>query len=310
MKKQEPKFPYYGEINDFLESISSVRTTTPLFHCFRMKGKVNQTKYKEPYRKGFYTIILVTNANSYSININNEEAKTDKSFLIFQSPGQLMSYKFKVGINTKGYLICFKPEFFSFLKKSYIKDLSYLNQLQTEIFDIDNAHLPQVEAEFEDLFSTYDAKGRNYEKVASLKLILLQYFLKGLIISELKADEAKMLQGKKGEVIFQKFLQLVEVHYIDKRTVNEYADLLAVTPSYLSLQIKNYSNKGALTFINQRVISEAKSYLQFTDSNINEVAQQLNFSDTSNFVKFFKKNTDKTPAEYKKANTSKMLLSV
>lgn len=306
-QKKEPHFPYYEEINDFLESITSKRTSTPLYYCFRLKGKVNAVKYKPPYRKGFYTILLVINASTYKINYNNRAAETHRSFLIFQSPGQLISYRFKPGASTKGYLICFKAEFFSFLKKSYLNDFSYLNMLQTEVFSLENDNLSIVQKSFEDLFSTYEKKGKSYEKVSSLKLILLQYLLKDLIVSDAKGTGEKVLQGKGSEMIFQKFLQLVEIHYIDKRTVNEYADLLSVTPSYLSSQIKKSSTKGALHFINNRVVSEAKSFLQYTESNINEVAQKLNFSDTSNFVKFFKKHTGKTPVEFKKENFAELL---
>ena len=73
-----------------------------------------------------------------------------------------------------------------------------------------------------------------------------------------------------------------------------------MSPIYLSLQVKKYSKKGALSFINTRVLSEAKSLIRYTDYNINEVSQSLRFSDTSNFVKFFKKYTGQTPSQYKK----------
>jgi AraC-like DNA-binding protein len=52
--------------------------------------------------------------------------------------------------------------------------------------------------------------------------------------------------------------------------------------------------------LNNRGLIEAKRYLLHTDNTINEIAEILLFSDASNFVKYFKKNTGFTPAQFRK----------
>jgi len=89
--------------------------------------------------------------------------------------------------------------------------------------------------------------------------------------------------------------------------VKEYASLLSISPNYLSQIIKKRTNKKALSFINEKMISEAKSSILHSNHNIGEIAKRLNFSDTSNFVKFFKSKTGKTPMEYKKQKAGKMI---
>jgi AraC family transcriptional activator of pobA len=79
--------------------------------------------------------------------------------------------------------------------------------------------------------------------------------------------------------------------------------LLSISPNYLSQIIKKRTNKKALSFINEKMINEAKSSILHSNHNIGEIAKRLNFSDTSNFVKFFKSKTGKTPMEYKKQKT-------
>lgn len=302
MPKTESQFPFYEEINDFLKSITSLRTNNPLFYCFRFKGRVDQVLYKPPYRKAFYSILLVSNSGKYEIHANNKEIGPYNSFLILQAPGQLMSYRYKIGMHSKGYLIFFKPELFSFLKKSFLQEFSYLDMLQTEILEIKNLELPAVENIFEDVFAAYEKN----EEIARLKMLILLHTIKEYSQSAAKESEDKIAQGKGGEVVFHKFLQLVSIHYLEKKTVKEYAHLLSVSPNYLSLQVKSFSNKSALSFINNKLISEAKSLILYTEYNINEVAQQLNFTDTSNFVKFFKKQTGKTPVEFKKEGSKTM----
>jgi AraC-like DNA-binding protein len=89
--------------------------------------------------------------------------------------------------------------------------------------------------------------------------------------------------------------------YIEKRTIEDYAAMLHVTPNYLSQSVKTASDKNALSYINERMLEEAKSIIQFTDLDIAEIAYRLNFSDPANFGKFFKKHTNQTPLEFRKS---------
>jgi AraC-like DNA-binding protein len=71
----------------------------------------------------------------------------------------------------------------------------------------------------------------------------------------------------------------------------------------LSRFFSGLNSSRAVLNINERLITEAKSLIQFTDFDIAEIAYQLNFSDPANFGKFFKKHTDKTPLEFRKAGS-------
>jgi AraC-like DNA-binding protein len=77
--------------------------------------------------------------------------------------------------------------------------------------------------------------------------------------------------------------------------------MMNVTANYLSQSVKAASDKNALSFINERLLDEAKSIIQFTDLDIAEIAYQLNFSDPANFGKFFKKHTNQTPLEFRRS---------
>ena len=107
------------------------------------------------------------------------------------------------------------------------------------------------------------------------------------------------------QILLQKFIQLLNNFYIEKRTIEEYAQLLSITPNHLSQSIKVASGKNALSYIIERLLSEAKSLIQFTDYDISEIAYQLNFSDPANFGKFFKKHTKLTPLEFRKQSAGK-----
>lgn len=81
--------------------------------------------------------------------------------------------------------------------------------------------------------------------------------------------------------------------------VNEFANLLNITPQNLNAVCRKQTGKSASEIITGQLLLEAKRYILHTDNTINEIAEILSFSDTSNFVKFFKKNERVTPIQFR-----------
>lgn len=294
--------PYYKEINDFLKSIpSEYETKNPNFFCLRLKeneGSVNN--YKPPFRKDFYFIGLVSNAGNTKITYDNTNVTNLNSFLVFQSPGLL--YSFYRDTSANGYLIYFKKECFSFFKPEFENEFPFFSILHTNFFKLNEAKFREFIPQFEEVFSAYFNTVDNQHKIATIKLLALLYHLK-----EFAAAFSQWEEGftSSQQILFQKFIQLVNAFYLEKRTIEEYAILLNVTPNHLSQSVKSASNKNALSYINDRLLAEARSLIQYTNYDIAEIAYQLNFSDPANFGKFFKKHTSQTPIEYRKYFTNK-----
>jgi YesN/AraC family two-component response regulator len=251
--------------------------------------------YKPPFRKDFYFIALVTNAGSTRITYDNTDVTNLNSFLVFQSPGLL--YSFMRDNSATGYLIYFKPACFSFFKPDFEKEFPFFTILQTNFFKLNQAKFKEFAPHFEEVFSAYENTTDTKHTVASVKLLALLYQVK-----EFTTAFSQWEQGFNSpqQILLQKFIQLVNNFYTEKRTVEEYAELLFVTPNHLSQSVKNASGKNALSFINDRIVTEAQSLIQYTDFDIAEIAYQLNFSDPANFGKFFKKHTGCTPVDFRR----------
>ncbi|WP_158552471.1 helix-turn-helix domain-containing protein [Spirosoma telluris] len=95
------------------------------------------------------------------------------------------------------------------------------------------------------------------------------------------------------------FRQLLTRHILSKRTVNEYADLLAVTPNHLNKCVKETTGKPASVLIAEMLLLEAKVLLGQPGLPISEIADRLSFDDLSYFARFFKKHTGLNPTEYR-----------
>ena len=82
--------------------------------------------------------------------------------------------------------------------------------------------------------------------------------------------------------------------------VQYFADKLGLTPNYLGDIVKHFTNKSALENIHDFVIKKAKELL-IDDKKLNttEVAYELGFEYPNYFSKFFKKQVNLTPKEYR-----------
>jgi len=297
MSKSKITIPYYADINNFLASIPfSGRTTNPNFYCLRLKKLDHQDRkiYRPPFKRSFYFFALFINSGKARIDYNNTTIKDPEAYLVFHSPG--LVYSFSHDNSLEGYVIYFKSECFSFFKPDFHKEFPLFDLLHTNLFKLDHATFEELAPHFEEVFTTYERSSKKYHLQARIKLLALLYHLQDFSVERKK--EVKLATPQ--QILLRKYIQLVNNHYIEKRTVQEYADLLSVTPNYLSQSVKAASGRNALSYITQRLLSEARSLIQYTDFDITEIAYQLNFSDPSNFSKFFKKQVEMSPSAFRK----------
>ncbi|MFT3827540.1 MAG: helix-turn-helix domain-containing protein [Chitinophagaceae bacterium] len=115
-----------------------------------------------------------------------------------------------------------------------------------------------------------------------------------------KHKGAVSIQLTKKEDLAMRFAKLLNGHFREERSVFFYADLLCVTPKYLTQTVKEVTGKTAGEMIDGMVVMEAKVLLNNMSQSIASVAESLYFSDQFFFSKFFKKHTGLTPTDYRK----------
>ncbi|MEO6549890.1 MAG: helix-turn-helix domain-containing protein [Ferruginibacter sp.] len=113
--------------------------------------------------------------------------------------------------------------------------------------------------------------------------------------------------SRKAEILIQ-FKMVLQEHLDDFMTgkiskmyeISEIADILCLSPVYLSKVIKLETGHSACHFYELRILDEAKKMLSDTDLPIGMIAHKMDY-DVSNFTKFFKKFTGLTPSSYRKS---------
>ena len=87
------------------------------------------------------------------------------------------------------------------------------------------------------------------------------------------------------------------IHY--RITIEELAEYLGLSTSYLSRLFKKELGINVGQYINELKVEQAKNMLQNSDMKIIEIANHLSFSSQSHFIQVFQKITGVTPNKYR-----------
>lgn len=98
-------------------------------------------------------------------------------------------------------------------------------------------------------------------------------------------------------LLYQRFLDHLISLPVKPHRVAYYADILAVTPKYLSFVCKSQSGKTANEWIKEYVMNDAHRFLTSSDLSIKEIASRLGFSNFSFFCQSVKRFWGKTPLQ-------------
>ncbi len=121
------------------------------------------------------------------------------------------------------------------------------------------------------------------EILAGLLNILLIHFSRKLQIS---FDHT----GTKDADLVRRFKTSLNLNYIYKKLVTDYASELCVSPNYLNRTVKKLTGFTASHHIQQQIIAEAKRCAIHSNGSMKEIAYFLGFDNLAHFSKFFKNN--------------------
>ena len=116
--------------------------------------------------------------------------------------------------------------------------------------------------------------------------------------SRYKITEGSINKGK-GQILVKRFYQLVEENYLKNLSLADYAAMLLVTPNHLTQTVKQFTGRTSIQVIKMKQILEIKRLLVHTNLNVNEISAMLHFDDQSYFSKFFKRETNFSPLQYR-----------
>ena len=135
----------------------------------------------------------------------------------------------------------------------------------------------------------------------NLQLEMLQMMLKRLLILCTRMYKSQVrLEGSDQQVdLIREYNFLVEIHFKEKHTVKEYADMLFRSPKTLSNLFKKNGNVTPLQFIQNRIMLEAKRALSNTNQPVSDIGYDIGFSDVQVFSRFFRTHQGVSPQKFR-----------
>ena len=121
-----------------------------------------------------------------------------------------------------------------------------------------------------------------------------------------RRDQDRQWEENRHADIFNRFCDLVVKHYRESREVKYYADLLNITPKYLSRVTHTATNGlSPAKWIEQYVTEQAKRLIKTrATQTLQETAYMLGFTEPTSFYGYFKRAVGMTAKQYRDNNPS------
>lgn len=277
------KIPVRHIKDSFFEDRFSIRAIEPLV--------ADEDLIHELHRHDFYFVLFIKNgAGEHEIDFTKYEVGSYSVFFI--RPGQVHQLKLEKG--TSGFMLQFTSDFYSPRENPsnvVLRKVSNKNHchLSTERFE-------KIDLLLQAIFQEFTQKQDRYKEVvkASLDIIFIELVRQSRNPNKI-ASETKLYAQER----LEELQDLLEKNIDTKKLVNDYAEMLSMTPFQLNAITKASLNKTVSELINMHIILEAKRMLIGTGNQVNQVADMLGYDDPSYFIRFFKKQTGLTPEAFR-----------
>lgn len=140
-------------------------------------------------------------------------------------------------------------------------------------------------------------KGSSREKVQTIIRALLIELCDVLEESNGIGEEPRILQSKQ---IFNRFLDMLSNIDVKHRPATYYAEQLHISPKYLTMLCRQYSEKSASEWIIQYTLDDIRYYLTDLNYSIKEISFRLGFSNISHFGAYVRKHLGVSPTKFRK----------
>lgn len=253
----------------------------------------------KPHRVEFYQILYISQGEGLHY-IDFKPYEYTKGSLLFISAGQV--HAFDINHQAEGFLLLFTEDF---LTKNMIHTdfLSYSRLYNYHMYQPDIP--PDKSAEtvfgqiFKEIYNEY-LLSETFAREEMLRTLLKLLLLKAERIKQTLAPKEKNSEWVRR---FSEFRNLISTHYEKTRNADAYADLLGISYNHLNKIVKAVTGSTAKAFIDDFIILECKRQLAVSDISVKELTYLMGFDEPTNFVKYFKKQTGLSPAQFKKRLT-------
>ncbi|ANH82041.1 hypothetical protein A8C56_14635 [Niabella ginsenosidivorans] len=260
--------------------------------------------YTLPFRRRDYYKICLSAGDAVLLT-DTREVLIDRPALFFSAPDMKFGYKV-TRENQDGYVCIFNEQYLSpDLKREFKKAQGFLTDTVYPFIFL-------TDEEYEILSAYFKAMERERCGGFYYKREIIQSLIRLVIYTAIRIHDArahKVTEHDRTDRLLSNFLRLLNNQFpVDSpesslvyKTPADFANALHVHVNHLNHSLQKLVGKSTRQIIYERVTAEAMDLLKHSDWNITEISNGLGFEYTQHFSQFFKKQTGKTPMEYKRS---------
>ncbi len=243
-----------------------------------------------------YIIVLCVNGSAWIKKEDGSELKVVSNDIVLCHPDQFFEHV-RTSLDFRCNGVLFSPEYFEQLllvacDKYYGRKLIETNP----IIHLTDEERDELCHDFE-----YVKFKMNSPIVGEHRNELMDHLFQALIFgsADVLMNRLRETVGDpkftSGESLTNRFLTLVERETPQVREVGAYADMLCVTPKYLSSVCRRETGMTARDVINQKVQMKIRRMLTNPDMTVKQVAEACGFDNLSFFGKYVKREMGVSP---------------
>lgn len=301
MKKEE-NIPYKFESLSGLHGVLGLpKPLHPLISLVEIKGdEIDTGKLPSSFIYNFYKISFKKNLTG-KLKYGQSHYDFDEGGLFFKAPNQVSADGENNGDHT-GFTILFHPDFLAghpLAKK--IKQYGFFSYSVNEALHLSDKEKKTIIAVFKNIEEELQNRIDDFSQDVIISQIetLLNYsnrFYKRQFITR-KSIHSDLLQ--KLEEVLDEFFGNEKSLMQGIPTVQSLAEILNMSPGYLSDVLRSLTGQNAQQHIHNKLIEKAKEKISTTNLSIREIAYELGFEHSSSFNKLFKSKTNLSPLEFR-----------
>ncbi|MDN5283949.1 MAG: AraC family transcriptional regulator [Mucilaginibacter sp.] len=304
MNRRLQHIPILKTIGQFYHTFQIGTAPNDSFTIMRMEDQAKGKLLYMPLFRGNFFRLVFCKTPGLRFLLPDQTVETSRNSLYFAHPGKIESWQ-RVEV-IYGFLCCFTPEFagIDLLRSSFEKEFPFLTAESDSLISLTKKEantLSQIaEAMLKEMNASHPDKFDMLKHLLHVYLIQIRrmYYKKVSTKSALQLNHAAIV-GRFKKTVNDYFMQLASGSANERPSVSTISSLMNLNASYLNAIIKQHSGFTASSFIHEKTILEAKSYLMHTNLQVAEISYRLQFRDIPYFTRFFKKMTGITPGTFR-----------
>ncbi|EIO1066151.1 helix-turn-helix transcriptional regulator [Escherichia coli] len=153
-------------------------------------------------------------------------------------------------------------------------------------------------------FSVVQWDGKQYQNLAKQHVARRGPRIGSFLLQTL--NEMQIQTASRSQALFEAIRDYIDERYASALTRESVAQAFYISPNYLSHLFQKTGAIGFNEYLNHTRLEHAKTLLKGYDLKVKEVAHACGFVDSNYFCRLFRKNTERSPSEYRRQYHSQL----